>query len=126
MNDRSCDTRPRLTYYRPQRSCGKVIFLQASVSHSVHRGEGRGVSDRYHPLQTPPWADTPQADTLLGRHRPAQCMLGYTPPWRPLQRTVRILLECILVIKTGHKLPKHYVMKISVYQKSSQKNISTR
>ena len=25
--------------YRPQRSFGKVIFSQASVSHSVHRGE---------------------------------------------------------------------------------------
>ena len=24
--------------YRPQRSCGKVIFSQASVSHSVHGG----------------------------------------------------------------------------------------
>ena len=32
-------------------------------------------------------------------HPPAQCMLGYTPPHprRPLQRTVRILLECFLV-----------------------------
>ena len=36
--------------YRPQRSCGKVIFSQASVSHSVHGG-------------------------CL-----PQCMLGYTPP----------------------------------------------
>ena len=25
-------------YYRPQLSCSKVIFSQASVSHSVHRG----------------------------------------------------------------------------------------
>ena len=24
--------------YRPQRSCGKVMFLHQSVSHSVHRG----------------------------------------------------------------------------------------
>ena len=27
-----------LNFYRLQRSCGKVIFSQASVSHSVHRG----------------------------------------------------------------------------------------
>ena len=27
-------------YYRPQRSCGKVIFLQAYVVNSVHRGGG--------------------------------------------------------------------------------------
>ena len=53
------------------------------------------------PGQTPPsWADTPWEDTpLLGRHPP-----GQTPPWadtfsrRPLQRTVRILLECFLVL----------------------------
>ena len=51
------------------------------------------------PGQTPPWPDT-----SLGRHPPP----GQTPPWSPwadtpfpsrwlLQRTVRILLECILV-----------------------------
>ena len=56
-------------FYRPQRSCGRVMLSQASVSHSVHRGV-RG------------WADTPQADT------PSRWLL---------QRTVRILLECILV-----------------------------
>ena len=27
----------QLSYYRPQRSCGKVMFLHLSVSHSVHR-----------------------------------------------------------------------------------------
>ena len=35
-----------------------------------------------YPRQTPPWADTPQTDT---------------PHRSPLQQTVRILLECILV-----------------------------
>ena len=29
---------PLVFYYRPQRSCGKVMFLHLSVSHSVHRG----------------------------------------------------------------------------------------
>ena len=48
-------------FYRPQRSCGKVIFSQASVSHSVNRGKGC------------------LADTPLGRH-PTQCMPGYTAP----------------------------------------------
>ena len=77
--------------YRPQRSCGKVIFSQASVNHSV---QGGGVSARHpprpwqtSPRQTPhcpvhagihPLADTPQC--MLGyTHTPAQCMLGYTP-----------------------------------------------
>ena len=30
-------------FYRPQRSCGKVMLLHLSVSHSVHRREGVSV-----------------------------------------------------------------------------------
>ena len=63
-------------------SCGKVMFSQAC--HSFH---GQGVHPlARHPPQPdrPPWANTP----------------GQTPPpRRPLQRTVRILLECILVTR---------------------------
>ena len=61
-------------FYRPQRSCGKVIFLHLSVILFT----GRVWQTR---IDTP-WEDTP----------PEQ-----TPPKRwALQRTVRILLECIL------------------------------
>ena len=74
--------------YCLQRSWGKVMFSQVCVKNSVYRG-------RVYPSMH--W----------GRHPPAQCMLRYTPcpravtpgqtpPW-PLQRTVRILRECILV-----------------------------
>ena len=63
--------------YRPQRSSGKVIFSQASVILST----GECLAD------TP--GTHPRADTLLGRHPPGRQLL---------QRTVRILLECILVI----------------------------
>ena len=52
-------------FYRPQRSCGKIMFSQASVILFT----GGGVSDRplgqnplsrHTPGQTPyPWADTP-------------------------------------------------------------------
>ena len=57
-------TTPKVCYfYRPQRSCGKVMFLHLSVILFT----GRGV------CHTSPWADT-----TLGRHHPlAQCMLGY-------------------------------------------------
>ena len=58
--------------YRPQRSCGKVIFSQVSVILSM--GE---VSARHPQAYTPLWADPPGRRLLL--------------------RTVRILLECILV-----------------------------
>ena len=45
------------------------------------------LAGRHSPGQTPPWADTPwQANTPLGR---------------PLQQTVHILLECILVRSTS-------------------------
>ena len=75
--------------YRPQCSCGKVMFLHLSVSHSVHGARGC-LADN--PLGRHPQADTPT---------PTQCMLGCTPPSRrPLQRTVRILLECFLVLIT--------------------------
>ena len=87
-------------YYRPQRSCGKVMFLHLSVSHSVHRVcVGQPPSGRHIPACT-------GADGPLGRHIPActgadisQYALWQTlPPRRPLQRTVRILMECILVL----------------------------
>ena len=96
-------------------SCGKVMFSQASVI--LFRG---GVS-QLSLGQTPPWADIPPgqtapspeqtypspgqtspspgqtsppwADTLLADTSPRADI----PPRWPLQRTVRILLECILV-----------------------------
>ena len=72
--------------YRPQRSWGKVIFSEACVKNSVHRG-GRGVC----PIAC--W-DTSSQRTR-GRHPPPQekCMLGY----KGNKRAVRILLEYILV-----------------------------
>ena len=73
------------------------MFSQASIKDSVHRGGG---SIHPHQADIPqadtPWTDTPSgqtppwADTSASRHHPL-------PHRRPLQRTVRILLECILV-----------------------------
>ena len=68
-------------HYRPQTKFPKVMFSQMSVCPQ------RGVC----PIacwDTPPWAQTPQADTPLcrhplpcpvhaGIHPPVQCMLGY-------------------------------------------------
>ena len=79
-------------------SCRKVMFSQAFVKNSVHGG------------CTPPQADTPlHRHPLLGRHPPkAATPPGQTHrphprphphPRRPLQWTVRILLECILIFK---------------------------
>ena len=71
-----------LINYRPQRSCGKVMYVFTPVCHSVHR---RGVYPSMH----------------LGRHPPGIQPLGRQPPSsrRLLHRTVRIPLECILVLK---------------------------
>ena len=109
-------------FYRSQRSCGKVIFSQASVILST-RG-GVGVSK--HALGRHPPGQTGEvcipactvSDTPMGRHIPRQIHLRRTPPgktggvypsmhWfrhppgRPLQRTVRILLECYLVFSVS-------------------------
>ena len=95
-------------YYRPQRSCGKVMFLHVSV---ILFTRGRWVSIRETPLdrppprrqrptvyrktprQRPPWTDTPQTETPW-----KETPLDRDPP-TPYgnERAVRILLECILV-----------------------------
>ena len=70
-------------FYHQQRSCGEVMFLHLSVSHSVHGGAMRGGG---------------------AMHGGKACMAGGAfmaggRAWqerRPLQRAVRILLECIL------------------------------
>ena len=106
--------------YRPQRSWGKVIFSEACVENSVHRGVSRQTNWADPPVQTPPGADTPRADTPLGTHplgTPApkdadpleQILLGADTPQADTpreqcmlgdmgnKRAVHILLECILV-----------------------------
>ena len=90
-----CDCRKY--YYRPQRSCGKVMFLHLSVILSTGGGRGSATHTPWadtplgrHPLppgQTPslgrhPWPDTPWAYIPLvthppGQKPPGQCMLGY-------------------------------------------------
>ena len=79
-------------YYRPQRSCEGYVFtpvhLSTGGSASVHAGIPLGAG-------TPPGADCPSPSP------------GSRPPSRRvLLRTVRILLECILVeisitVRTG-------------------------
>ena len=116
-------------FYHPQHSCGKCnVFTpvcqsfcsQGSVSQhalgqtppsrqtcpSMHWGR--------HPLQAdmsrhalgktplPPGRHIPActgADTPIPWADISQHALGQTPPRRPLQRTARILLECILVLR---------------------------
>ena len=58
-----------------KRSCGKVMFLHLSVSHSVHR-TGSGVSVSVHAGIPPP---TPTPPGQLGRHPPWQTPPGQTP-----------------------------------------------
>ena len=66
--------------YRQQWSCGKVIFSQAFVSHSVHRGwvVSASVHSRIHPTGQIPPPPPPWADTSPGKHTP----LGSTPPMK--------------------------------------------
>ena len=102
------------------------MFSQTCVKDSVHRLRGECISqhalgqtsplpsscwDTHRPWSdtpsllvrcpNPPWSDTPQDRHPPVRHPPPPGQTqppGQTPPpWRPLQCTVRILLECILV-----------------------------
>ena len=53
-----------------KRSCGKVMFLHLSVSHSGHRG----VYSSMHGGRHTPWADSPWANTPLQTpHLPSAC-----------------------------------------------------
>ena len=61
-------------YYRPQHSCGKVVFSQTSVILSTG-GCLLLVLGTHTPGQTLPWADTP-----LGRHPAEQTPPVQTPP----------------------------------------------
>ena len=83
-------------YYRPQRSCEGYVFTP--VSHSVHRGVCLSACWIPPPDQgpLPPGpGPTPGPGTPLGAGTPPD----QAPPEqrRLLLRTVRILLECILV-----------------------------
>ena len=88
-----------ITFYRRQRSCGKVMFLHLSVSHSVHRGRAdmgetppnRHLTGRQPPPRHPS-RHTPQADTLAGtrlrqtppsRHPPADILADTLPRQTP-------------------------------------------
>ena len=64
-----------LDNYRPQPSCGKVMFSQASVILITGKVCGRHPPGRHPSGQTPP---LPNA--CWDTHTPAQCMLGYTTP----------------------------------------------
>ena len=93
---RNCDVdgtcKPALITVR-KRSFGKVMFSQACVKNSVHRGVRGRCTYPLPPARQMPPGQTPP----LGRHPPPWADV-YPSVRRPLQRTVRILLECILVL----------------------------
>ena len=97
-------------FYCPQTKFAKVMFLHLSVSHSVHRGVC--LSACWDTARPPDHAPPPGPDTCLSviLFKGGVCLSACwdtTPPGpgtpspreqrRLLLRTVRILLECILV-----------------------------
>ena len=78
-----------LIYYRPQRCCEGYVFTP--VCHSVHGGGLPQCMLGYHPPEQTPPQDQPPPGS---RQPPGS---RHPPERRPLLRTVRILLECILV-----------------------------
>ena len=103
-----CTTLFRVCNYRPQTMLwkGNVFtpvcqsFCSQGGSAPVHAGipchppsPDRHPPQADSPMQTLPWADTPWEDIPPGQTYPGQTPLSR----RLLLRTVRILLECILV-----------------------------
>ena len=84
-------------FYRPQRSCGKVMFLHLSVILFTEGCLTQCMLGYTPSLPSACWGN-PQADTPLGRHSlQADTPRADTPSRWLLLRTVCILLECILV-----------------------------
>ena len=92
--ERFAETIPQnVNIYRPQRSCGKVIFLHLFVSHSVHRGVVSGKEGVYPSMQ---WGVSASESgvyiplgihsyTSVGRHAPHPGQtprLGQAPCWK--------------------------------------------
>ena len=115
-------------YYRPQRSCEGYVFTP--VFHSVHRGGLPQCMLGYHPPeqtpppdqaptpdQAPPRADIPlpEADTppRLGTSSGLGTHPSPLPPGagrRLLLRTVRIILDCILVSNSYFYFSKQNIL----------------
>ena len=82
-------------YYRPQRSWGKVIFLQASVilltggclTRQTPKGQTppvRPIPPGQTPQVRPPWADTPRSDAPRTKYIPPRTK--YTPQTKYIPR----------------------------------------
>ena len=88
------------TYYRPQRSWGKVMFLQVSVILLTGGCLPQCMLGYHTPREQtptrsrhPPWKQTPPPPGSRCHPPPVQSMLGDTVN----ARAIRILLECNLV-----------------------------
>ena len=104
-------------FYRPQRSCEDYVFTP--VCHSVHRG---GSASVHAGIPPPPRAGTPRRT----RHSPPPTRhppRAGTPRSRRLQlRTVRILLECILVNQALPQLHR-LLLRITHYTSNNKEAI---
>ena len=103
-------------FYRPQRSCGKVIFSQASVSHSVHSGgvhpragtppgqvhpRGRCTPWQVHPLgRCTPWAGTPPTPPPHDGH----CSGWYASYCNAFLKLIFLLVMVDMTIVTAYSI----------------------
>ena len=94
--------------YRPQRCCGKVVFLQASVI--LFTGGGCLPA----PPGRPPWADTPRADTPQA-DTPLQ-MATAADGTHPTGMHSCNYESCIhwMINYTQKELPDHHVLSFSI------------
>ena len=89
-------------HYRPQRSCGQA-YVFTRVCDSLHRGGLPQCMLGYHPREgsTPPGKEAAPRERAHPPRKEAHPPEGSTPRHTVNKRPVRILLECILVLKVS-------------------------
>ena len=100
--------------YRPQHSCGKVMFLQASV---ILFTGGGGCIQACTRADTPSWADTP-----LGRHPPRQTPPRQTPPTATAADGTHPtgMHSCFLCINIHHQLWERVNIREETFLKTAK------
>ena len=87
-----------LYFYRPQRSCGKVMFSQASVILFTERGWQTPPPRADTPLAVTPLTDTPLADTPAPTPEMATAADGTHPTGMHSCFNLQLHLKCIRLL----------------------------
>ena len=114
-----CCVLTRRSFYRPQRSCGKVMVSQASIILFTDTPLGR-----HSPVQIPPWADTRLGRHPPGRHLPpadGYCSRRYASYWNAFL----FILDPHPIVFLRKTLGKVVLFKHICFNSMKQNKVST-